>query len=96
MRQLKFAREADYDIGDLLARSSERFGAAARRRYAQLMNRAYSDLQTNPRRPGVQVYCQTPEPVFVYHVRHSRNRRDSVGVRHPVISSPSSTTMKSS
>jgi toxin ParE1/3/4 len=74
MARLQFARRARRDIGELLDRSHEQFGSAARRRYEALVNTALHDIADDALRSGSVERIMLGRHVRLYHLRHSRER----------------------
>lgn len=74
---------ADADIDGILAWSSLRFGASARRRYRALIGQALADIAADPRRAGVRDCGEFLVGMRSYHLRHSRSRSREGAVRTP-------------
>lgn len=74
MRGIDVARRAKAEIRDALAWSRARFGALAQRRYAALIKHAQRLLVRDPQRPGVQRREHFADGVFLFHLRHARER----------------------
>lgn len=58
----------------LLHDSAERFGEAARDRYAALIVQAMQDVADDPRRPGAKSEPEVDRAALFYHLRHSRDQ----------------------
>lgn len=65
---------AEADIAGILAWSEDRFGEAARRRYAALLAAALRDLVADPERLGSVARPEIGPDVRSYHLFHSRER----------------------
>ncbi len=70
LRAVLFTRPAERQLDDILEKSEESFGWAARERYARLVLQALEDLLDDPTRPGVRQVAGR----LHYHLRHSRAR----------------------
>jgi toxin ParE1/3/4 len=86
LRAVLFTGPAERQLDDILDESAEKFGLAARERYASLVLQALEDLLDNPARPGVRHIAGR----LHYHLRHSRTRvpkeRGRVGApRHLIV-----------
>ena len=74
MTTLRFTASARRDVANALMQSGEQFGGLQRRRYRLLLEQAFSDLDENPRRPGVRDDPHLPPDHRLYPVRLSRTR----------------------
>jgi toxin ParE1/3/4 len=61
-------------ILDVLDESERVFGAAARERYALLIEQAMQDVADVPGRPAARIAANIDARVRFYHIRHSRER----------------------
>lgn len=73
-RGYRLTDSARDDIIAILARTHERFGEAARRRYEALIVTALRDVAADPVRPGTRVISELGEGVRCWHLRGSRER----------------------
>lgn len=78
-RTIRFAAEAEKDIIEILARSAEAFGAAARQRYERLLATALQDITEAPERPGSAARPELGHDIRSWHLRHSRERARRTG-----------------
>lgn len=90
MARYRLSAAAQADIIDILARTQERFGDAARHRYEALIVAAIRDIAENPSRPGAPERPELGEGVRSWHLRHSRERARTLtgtvrGPRHCII-----------
>ncbi|HWJ39097.1 MAG TPA: type II toxin-antitoxin system RelE/ParE family toxin [Sphingomicrobium sp.] len=85
MRRYRLSAAAQADIVDILARTEERFGEAARVRYETLIVAAIRDIAENPDRPGAPVRPELGVGARSWHFRLSRSRarEESGPVRRP-------------
>lgn len=84
--RLRLTAAAEADIAEILLRSEEDFGFAARERYERLILIALRDIATAPFRPGSTHRPELgDEQGRSWHLKHSRERaRGPNGiVRHP-------------
>lgn len=70
LRSVLLAAAAERHLKELLVRSEDRFGPAARDRYEALFVQAVQDLLDNAERVG----AQSVGGRLHYHLRHSRDR----------------------
>ncbi|MCI3133698.1 type II toxin-antitoxin system RelE/ParE family toxin [Phenylobacterium aquaticum] len=85
MRRLILSLEGRVDVAGILARSGEVFGQQARRRYSALLDVALRDLLDDPKAVGSQLRPDLAAGVYVYHLRHSRQRARVAGT---IVSDP--------
>ena len=85
MRRYRLSAAAQADIVDILARTEERFGKAARLRYETLIVTAIRDIAEDPERPGASVRPELGDGAKSWHFRLSRDRArgKSAPVRRP-------------
>lgn len=72
MKQVRLTHSAVRDVAYILERSRRDFGARARDRYAQLLDRALLDLAEDPSRIGVVSIEDLRPDSFIYHLKFSR------------------------
>ena len=77
---MRIAGPAGRELVEIFAQSADRFGPAAADRYRELVKAALRDLRDDPERPGARPV--TGER-WLYHLRSSRTRLFSPGVRAP-------------
>jgi toxin ParE1/3/4 len=65
---------AEDDIVDILARTEEAFGEAARLRYETLLAVCLRDIAIDPLRPGSAARPEIGDAIRTYHLRHGRAR----------------------
>ncbi|PZU44392.1 MAG: plasmid stabilization protein ParE [Sphingomonas sp.] len=85
MALYRLSAAAQTDIIDILARTQEDFGEAARLRYAALIAAAIRDVAENPSRPGAPERPELGAGARTWHLRLSRERAriDTGAVRRP-------------
>jgi toxin ParE1/3/4 len=85
VRRYRLSAAALADIVDILARTEERYGEAARIRYEALIVAAIRDLAENPERPGASIRPELGVGARSWHFRLSRDRArgQSGPVRRP-------------
>ena len=74
MRELELAPSAEADLVDVLIRSEQHFGGAARRRYEALIERGLADIQADPNCVGSADRTELGRGIRSYHLRHCRDR----------------------
>mgnify|MGYP001103307494 CR=1 FL=1 len=74
MARYRLSAAAQADIVDILARTQERFGVAARHRYEALIVEAIRDIAENPSRPGAPERPELGMGTRTWHLRLSRER----------------------
>ncbi|GLS99742.1 plasmid stabilization protein ParE [Sphingobium jiangsuense] len=85
MSLYRLSAAAQADIIEILTRTQERFGEAARLRYEALIVAAIRDIAENPSRPGAPERPELGVDARTWHLRHSREKaRTGTGtVRRP-------------
>lgn len=83
MLQYRFTTPARDDITDILRWSEERFGEAARERYAALIATAVRDVAAAPEGAGSADRSELGEGVRSWHLRQSRDHASGPMVRRP-------------
>ncbi len=83
MRHVRVTGPAQRDIARVLRSSEAEFGAQARTRYKRLIDQALHDLARDPAKAGVRSIDDVRSGYFIYHLNHSRRRRDKTTVRQP-------------
>jgi len=85
MAGYRLSAAAQADIIDILARTQERFGEAARHRYEALNVAGIRDIAENPSRPWAPERPELGTGARSWHLRHSRERArtDTGAVRRP-------------
>ena len=85
MRRFRLGASAQADIVALLARTEDRFGESARRRYEILLATGLRDIILDPDRPASMARPDLGPMVRSYHLLHSRDRARVLGglVRQP-------------
>lgn len=74
MLRVVISPAAARDMESILARSREQFGAAARKRYVTLLERAIRDVSDDPDRAGCMRRDEIAPGVRTYHLMFSRER----------------------
>jgi toxin ParE1/3/4 len=85
LRRYRLSTTAERELGEILAWTEMRFGAAARLRYEELLVVALRDIVADPDRVGSRPLPGVEGIVRIYHLRHSRERASLSGgvVRAP-------------
>ncbi len=85
MPQYRLAPRAEHDIEAILEWTYEHFGEKVRTRYEALLAKAILDVADEPERAGSHTRPEIADSVRTYHLRHSRDRVETVigRVRHP-------------
>ena len=83
MSQLRVTGPAKRDIARALSRSARDFGAAARKRYRDLLDQALKDLADDSARPGVKPIDDVRRGYFAYHLKYSTQNAPKPTVRQP-------------
>lgn len=74
MARFRIAAFAQADIIDILSRTQEQFGEAARLRYEQLIATGIRDIASDPIRPGTFDREELGPNARTWHLRGSRER----------------------
>ncbi|KJV08840.1 hypothetical protein VZ95_15200 [Elstera litoralis] len=85
MRSLHITAAARADLRAIQTHTEQKFGPAARARYAVLLAQALRDLSENPLRPGSLKRPEIGPDLLTYHISFSKNRSRSTygAVRTP-------------
>jgi toxin ParE1/3/4 len=78
MPQYRLAPRAEHDIEAILEWTYEHFGNKVRTRYEALLAKAILDVAEEPERAGSHTRPEIAARVRTYHLRHSRDRVDTV------------------
>lgn len=85
MRSLRITAAARADLRAIQTHTEQKFGPAARSRYAALLAQALRDLSDNPVRPGSLKRPDIGPDLLTYHISLSkdRSRTEHGSVRSP-------------
>jgi plasmid stabilization system protein ParE len=83
VNRVRITGPAQQDIVNILRWSKAEFGAQAKSRYKRLIDRALNDLSRDPAKAGVRSIEDVRSGYFIYHLSHSKRRRDTTIVRRP-------------
>ena len=83
MARFRLSRPAQTDIRNILATSAERWGIAARRRYAALLSAAMRKASADPYGPSTRDRAELLPGIRSLHIRLASNDAPEAGVRRP-------------
>ena len=84
MARFRLSRPAQSDLAQVLARSEERWGQAARRRYAKLLVAAMTRIAGEPEGPATRDRSDLLPGMRSLHLRNTLRERRASSVKQPV------------
>ena len=84
MGDFRLSHSADQDVVDILTRSHDEFGSAARERYADLITAAILHAADHRDGAGFNTRAELGEGVMTWHLNQSTRRVEGRRVRRPV------------
>jgi toxin ParE1/3/4 len=84
MARFRLARPAQIDLANILATSTERWGAEGRQRYAALLVAAMRQVATEPEGLLTKARAELRPGIRSFHVRYARGSTEAARVRRPV------------
>jgi toxin ParE1/3/4 len=84
MGRFRLSPLAEADLAHILATSEERWGTAARRRYAALLAAAMRKAAADPDGPTTRNRRELSPGLRSFHARHARHEDPKAKVRRPV------------
>jgi toxin ParE1/3/4 len=83
MARYRLSRLAEVDLAHILASSEERWGPAARRRYAAILAAAIRKAAAEPNGPATRDHSELSRGIRSFHLRHARGDDPDARVRRP-------------
>lgn len=84
MARFRLSRPAQTDLRNILSASSERWGIAARRRYAALLAAAMRKVAADPEAPTTRDRAELQPGIRSFHIRLVNVEKPLAKVRKPV------------
>ena len=83
MARFRLARPAQIDLANILATSTERWGAEGRQRYAAVLAAAMRQVADQPEGPLTKKRPELRSGIRSFHVRYARRTAEDATVRRP-------------
>jgi toxin ParE1/3/4 len=84
MARVRFSQQAQTDLVEILATSTERWGVDGGRRYASIVEAAMRKLAADPVGPTTREQAKLLPGIRSFHIRHARRENLDSKVRRPV------------